>query len=296
MWTFSSSYGPERVHRGHLREEAALAAVGALVEHEPRLARDERPVRARSRLELDHHALAAVADGEELLAAREDELDRPPRRARERGDVRLEVEVALGTEAAAEERHDDANARLGNLQGVSDTAASRVRHLRRRPHRELVSLPLRDDRAWLDRDALDRVGHVAPLHDDIGACEGRVGVSLDDRRVAERVAVAPELVDAVVAFPVGVDERRIVGECGLEVGHDGERLVVDLDQRHGSIRDLGGRRRDARDDIALEAHGVPGEESAILDHPAVEDVGHVLVGHDRKNPREGTGLRRCRYG
>ena len=34
-----------------------------------------------------------------------------PRRARERGDVPLEVEVALGAEAAAEQRHDDAHVR-----------------------------------------------------------------------------------------------------------------------------------------------------------------------------------------
>ena len=37
------------VHRGHLREEAALAAVGALVEHEPAAARDERAVLASRR-------------------------------------------------------------------------------------------------------------------------------------------------------------------------------------------------------------------------------------------------------
>ena len=66
----------ERVHRRHLREEAALAAVGALVEDEPAAAGDERAVRARAGLELDHHALAPVADRDELLAPREDELHR----------------------------------------------------------------------------------------------------------------------------------------------------------------------------------------------------------------------------
>ena len=46
----------------------------------------------------------------------------PPRRARERRDVALEVEVALGAEAAAEQRHDDAHVRLGDLEHVATPA------------------------------------------------------------------------------------------------------------------------------------------------------------------------------
>ena len=89
-----------------------------------------------------------------------------------------------------------------------------------------------------------------------------------------------------------MDERRVVGERRLEVGHDGKRLVVDLDQRRGLLGDLGGRRRDAGDDVALEPHRVLGEEPPILDHAAVEHVGHVLVGDDREHAREGARLRR----
>src|SRR5256885_5590395 len=48
------------MHRGELGEEAALAAVGAAVEHEPAAAGDDPPVRPRAALELDHHSLAAV--------------------------------------------------------------------------------------------------------------------------------------------------------------------------------------------------------------------------------------------
>ena len=282
---------PERVHRRHLREEAALAAVGALVEHEPRLAGDERAVGAGAGLEFDHHALAPVADGEELLAPREDELDGAARRARERGHVALEVEVALGAEAAAEQRDDDADVRLGDLERVGDAAAGGVRHLGRRPHRHLVALPLRDDRARLDRDAVDGIGHVAALDDDVGARERRLDVALHDRRVAERVAVAAERLVALVALPVGVDEGRVVRERRLEVGHDRERLVVDLDQRGCLLGDLGGRRRDARDDVALEAHGVLREEPAVLDHAPVEHVRHVLVGHDGEHAGERPRLR-----
>ena len=149
---------PERVHRRHLREEPSLAAVGAAVEDESRPSREKGSVAPRTRLELDDHSLAPVADGEELLVAREDELDGSSRGARERRDVALEVEVALRTEAPAEERHDHADVRLGNVERVGDARACGVGNLRRRPDRDPVALPLGDDRARLDRDALHGVG------------------------------------------------------------------------------------------------------------------------------------------
>ena len=282
---------PERVHRRHLREEATLAAVRALVEHESCLARDERAIRARAGLELDHHALAAMTDGDELLAAGEDELHRSPRGPRERRYVPLEVEVALGAKATAEQRHDHPHMGLGNLERVRDAAAGRVRNLGRRPHGHLVALPLRHDRAGLDGHAVDRVGLVAPLDDDVGACERGLDVALDDRRVAERVVVPAERPRPAVRLPVGMDEGRIVCERRLEIGHDRKRLVVDLDQRRGLLGDLRGGRGDAGDDVALEPHRVLGEEPAVLDHAAVEHVGHVLVGDDREHAREGARLR-----
>jgi hypothetical protein len=45
---------------------------------------------------------------DELLLPREDQLHRAARRSRERRDVTLEMEVALGAEPAAEERDDHA--------------------------------------------------------------------------------------------------------------------------------------------------------------------------------------------
>ena len=91
-------------------------------------------------------------------------------------------------------------------------------------------------------------------------------------------------------------EGRIVGERRLEVGHDGKRLVVDLDQRRRLLGDLGGRRGDAGHDIALEPHRVLGEEPAVLDHAAVEHVGDVLVRDDREHARECARLRRVDAG
>ena len=89
-----------------------------------------------------------------------------------------------------------------------------------------------------------------------------------------------------------MDERRVVGERRLEVGHDGQRLVVDLDQRRRLLGDLGRRRRDAGDDVALEAHGVLREQAPVLDHAAVEHVGHVLVRDDGEHAGQRARLRR----
>ena len=72
----------------------------------------------------------------------------------------------------------------------------------------------------------------------------------------------------------------------------GQRLVVDLDQRGGLLGDLGGRRGDAGDDVALEAHRVLREQPPVLDHAAVEDVGHVLVRDDGEHAGQRARLRR----
>ena len=90
------------VHRRQLGEEAALAAVGAAVKHELRAPGDHRPIAAHAGLELDRDALAPMVRSDELLLAREHELYRPSRGARQRRDVRLVVEVALGAKATAQ--------------------------------------------------------------------------------------------------------------------------------------------------------------------------------------------------
>src|SRR5918992_1311892 len=92
-------------------------------------------------------AVGARIGRDELLLPREDELDGPPGGTRQGGDVALEVEVALRAEAAAEERDDDADVRLRNLEHLRDSAPRSERNLRRRPDGDAVALPLREDRA-----------------------------------------------------------------------------------------------------------------------------------------------------
>jgi hypothetical protein len=133
------------------------------------------------------------------------------------------------------------------------------------------------------------VGDVAAAHDGVGLLQRRLGVALHDRRVAERVAVAAERLLGAVVAPALVDERRARGHRGLEVGDRRERLVVDLDQGDRRLGGLGGQRRDARDDVGLEAHLVLREQAAVLHHAAVEHVGHVLV----REHRDDAGVRAC---
>jgi hypothetical protein len=280
-----------RVHRRHLPEEPALAAVRALVQDEPRLAGDDPSVPHRAGLELHDDALAALSDRAELLLAGEHELDRSLGGTSERRDLALEVQIALGAEAPAEERHDHADVGLGHLQGLGHTGSRRVGHLRRGPDGDLVALPLRDDGARLDRDALRRVGDIAALDDDVGGRHRRVGVPLDDRVIRHRVAVRDDVLVLVVGREIGMDERGPRLHRLLEIGDRGQRLVVDLDQAGGLGGDLGRERRDTGDDLALEAHDVLGEQVSILHEGAEAHVGQLVLRHDRDDAGQGARLR-----
>ena len=206
--------------------------------------------------------------------------------------MRLEVEVALRAEAAAEERHDDADVGLGNAERVRDPGAGDVGHLRRRPDRDPVALPLRDDRARLDRDALRRVGDVAAADDDVGRCERGVDVALHDRREAEHVVVAAERLVALVRLPVrdarAARRRRAPPRSRSRTG-SGSRSTSTSAAASRAIS--GVSRGDPGDDVALEADGVAREEPPVLHHAAVEDVGDVLVRDDGDHARERPRLR-----
>ena len=280
------------MHRRELGEEAALAAIGAAVEHEPSTSRDQRAVAAGTRFELDDHPLPPVVGSDELLPAREHELDRPSGSARECCDVALEVEVALRAEAAAEQRHDHPDLRLRDPEHVRDAAARGERHLRRRPDRYAVSLPLRDDRARLDRGALRSVGDVAAGDDDVRALHRSVGVAFDDRGVAEHVALPAERLVALVGIPVRVHERGVRGKRRLDVRHRRQRLVLDLDQPDRLLGELRRRGRDGGDDVALEPHLLLREQAPVLDELAVANVRHVLVGQYREDSRQRPCARR----
>ena len=104
--------------------------------------------------------------------------------------------------------------------------------------------------------------------------------------------MAPEILVALVGLPVGVDQRRVVVQSGLDVADGLERLVLHLDRGSGLGGDLGRQRGDRRDDVALEAHVVPREQPPVLHEVAVEHVGDVLVGEDGEHTGQRPGAAR----
>ena len=229
---------------------------------------------------------------DELLVAGEDELDGAPRRPCECGHVPLEVEVALRSEAAAQERDDHAHLRRRDLEDVGDPVAGDEGNLRRRPDGDPLALPLRDHGARLDRHPLAAVREVAPLHDHVGTGHRLVGVTLHDRRVAEEVAVTAALLVAFVRLPVLVDQQSSVCQCRLDLGDCGQGLVLHLDQRGCLLGDFGCQCGHPRDDVALVAHLLLGEQAPVLDLVAVEDIGDVLVREDGEYTGKRPRLRR----
>ena len=188
------------VGRRRVREDAGALepvggdVVGAVVDpgaeqRDPR--RDELEVRAHRRGELDAHAgdpallgrgeldlldhVAAVDRRVEALGALLDPLDRaaepPGEQQRER---LLGVDVQLRAEAAADVGRDHAQLRLGHPEHAGERHAEDVRHLRRRPERQLARRVdrLREHAARLDRRRDQPLLAVALAHGHLGVREG----------------------------------------------------------------------------------------------------------------------------
>ena len=130
------------------------------------------------------------------------------------------------------------------------------------------------------------VGDVALLDDDVRLCHALVGIALEDGRARAVVALADDILGGSVRRPVLVQQRCSGLEGGLDVADDLERLVVDLDQLDGPLGDLVGECRHRRDQLALVAHLVLGEQPPVLDERPVADVGHVIVRDHGEHPRQ----------
>ena len=102
--------------------------------------------------------------------------------------MRFEVEITFRSKSTAEQRDDDADVRLREVEGAGDARTRRKRDLGRRPNGHLSSLPLGKDCPWLDGSALRGVRDIATLDHHLGVGHGGGGITLDDRRVAKGVA------------------------------------------------------------------------------------------------------------
>src|SRR3989449_939018 len=118
--------------RAFLDDARPDVGIGAHVEIGATLGGPQPPVA----LEAEPHPGAGVAasDRPEGLLHREGEPDGPPDHARERPHDGLELGVGLAAEAAAEGRHDDADAAHGHAEHLGQLHAHGVWVLRRGPH------------------------------------------------------------------------------------------------------------------------------------------------------------------
>ena len=138
----------------------------------------------------------------------------------------------LVSEAAADVGRDHANLTLRKTQDLRDAVSHDVRHLGRRPERELIqaAVPCRDDAATLDRDhALPRRANL-PGHLDVGALRGGRDVALDG---GHQVEVVAEL----------LVQQGGVGLAGVQHVDDGRQLFkvqLDLGRHVFGLRPAGG--------------------------------------------------------
>ena len=98
--------------------------------------------------------LALLGRGQHVLVAILDPAHGPPEPAREERDQHvLGIDDELGAEAAAHVGRDHAHLVRRQAEQVADELADLVRHLRRRPHRELAAgwVPVGDEPARLHR-------------------------------------------------------------------------------------------------------------------------------------------------
>ena len=219
----------DRVHAlghraGQERQEGADRRVAAGVADHFHPQGDHRAV--ASEPELDQLDLAAaVRHREQVLGAGLGPLHRAVQALGERGgDDELAVEPGLRAEPAPDRGRQDVD--LVRVQ--ADRGGERVAHAERALGRHgdvepPVGRGLDEDPVRLHRDRGDPLVHEPALHDDLG--------------VVEDLGVLPEVeLDGQVRAVLREQQRRVVGERGFGVDHDGQRVVVDDDQLGGVDR------------------------------------------------------------
>ncbi len=245
------------------RKRAVRADVGDRVQ--PR--REDLAVSRDRHLALDDLVLR-VERREEALATVLEPADRASYAQRRKGGQRLlGEEVTFQPEAAADVGCDDADLVFRIVQVLGEFGAHHVRHLRRRPQRELAAPALDgcDAAAGLERQRMVTV-RAKPLLDDLPrALEPALDVAGREVGRAEDV-VAPLL----------VDERGLVRQRLLGIADHGQRVVVDLDELRGVFGDVARRGHDERHRftdianlVARERVPIAGLVGGILDRVEV---------------------------
>ena len=168
--------------------------------------------------------------------------------------------------------------------------------LTRRPHRDLLTFDLCDDRVRLHRVLVDGREGVLALDDEVCPCKHRLQLAAVDPIAVADVALAGRKLAEPVEEPrperAFVQDRRVVGECLLDRPRDRKLLVLDPDRAQGRRRRRFVLGRDCRHRLAGEAHTVERDDRAVLDRvtPVGIEIGEIVSGEDADDAGQRLGL------
>ena len=194
----------------------------------------------------------------EDLFAREADLDRAARHAREMGHDDLVIEgVRLAAEPAAVGRRNHADLRGRHDEDPGERAVHVVRRLRRRPESQLpVRAEIGERRVLLEGQVRAALVEVQVVVNAVGAREALC-------RVAE--LHRDELVD-VAGVAVVVDRRRRGREAVLDRADRRQRFVPNIDEVERVEGGVLADGRDRGDRVAHEANAIRAERVLVLRH------------------------------
>ena len=207
---------------------------------------------------------------------------------RERGHQRLELDVELGAEAAAEIRHLDAHPVLRPAEQPRDLGAHERRTLRGGVDGDAGLLPVADRRERLEREMQHLLGAEGVLEHVLGVGEGLVDVAAAQLEVERDVGALAAL--EVLEIGEGAGRLELLVHQDLR----GQRLDLVEDRRQflvfgddqlrrllGDMR-IGGEHH--RDRLADVAHLVDRQDRLVVEcRPVIglrDDLAHVVDGDD----------------
>jgi hypothetical protein len=279
------------LHQQRIAEDArAVVAVGAAVEQDLDLARDERAVAASAGPDADRERMARP-HRLEILLTRQDHSHRPARLHRQQHHRRLDVRLHLVAEAGADARRQAAQLGHRQAERFADARLHAKNRLVRRPQRDAArGLDLGQGADRLQRDVRLGLGGEGRLDDGVAAGPRRVDVAAAELGARAQVAVGAGVEDLDVFRRALVDQRRAGCERRRRIDDRSQLFVVDPDQARGLARDrlaVGGHRGD---DLADVAHLALGERRLVLDegaHPVA--LVEIVAGDDRAHAGQRAG-------
>ena len=186
----------------------------------------DRAVALDADLRLDA-MIAGVDVGDEAFEPVGDEFDRPLEQFRQRRRRHLVgIDMHLDAERAADVLGDDAHLVLFETEMLGEQVLRHVRRLRALIDGQalLARIPVGDDGARLVGDA-----GMAAEH------EGRLDHGIGLGKTLVRIAGIEHALEGEIVAKLGMDHRRLGIERRFRIGHRGQHLIVDLDQRAGVL-------------------------------------------------------------